>query len=455
MTFVNDTVGTTFDQLTKTECDSSNVKSLSDRVRSLCYEYEHPLCLSANMELFNTSEPFLEHIQKLYSEQPFLEHIKKLFSEYGNSDYTGEPIRIFVLLVSPELNSAIRQLCRAIDSRPYPRLTLSGQNNLPFIHERNEHTHPVVGSGIPDQNKLSTAEPSALSHLLDSSSFKVCFVPTINGLQYEFCSSTFRIDCIIQFDASGSSRRVVDWNNAADSKIHASIRKAVDYFIQDCFVKTLQWSNGKEILDSVRAVYDPLGEFSYKLVLSDNPAGSGTRNKDNSLAILVILQPSDLTKEIIKLYKTVQRATTSGSVKCGKGALCSKPSDQNIASPVKMFVTAGAKLVKTAKSSIASRRGQPHEQADAIKSLIDVARSVGSTASSLRRNPVSSPSPAVSTPSRISGGLPSSSSSVPIVRDTAVDTSQVPTTPVPSVRTRSCSQNMCHLEMHFLAVLLS
>ena len=129
MTFVNDTVGTAIDQLTKTECDSSNVKTLSNRVRSLCYEYEHPLCLSANMELFNTSEPFLEHIQKLYSEQPFLEHIKKLFSEYGNSDYTGEPIRIFVLLVSPELNSTIRQLCRAIDSRPYPHLTLSGQNH--------------------------------------------------------------------------------------------------------------------------------------------------------------------------------------------------------------------------------------------------------------------------------------------------------------------------------------
>ena len=241
-TFVNGTVRIAIDNLTKTECHSIDVKTLSDRVCFLIYGYEHPssFSLSANMELFNTSEPFLEHVQKLYSEQPLLEHVNKLYSERVDSD-NGEPIRILLLMASPELNSAIRQLCRAIDSSPYPHYTLSGQYNLPFIHEGHAPAHPVASSNMPNQNKRPTVPSSELSKCLNSNSFiEVRFVPRINGLRYAFLSSSFRGDRVFRFDTSGSSRRVVDWTDDADSKIHTSIRKAVDFFI-----KTQQCSNVK------------------------------------------------------------------------------------------------------------------------------------------------------------------------------------------------------------------
>ena len=158
----------------------------------------------------------------------------------------------------------------------------------------------------------------------------------------------------------------------------------------------IQCSNVKELLDDVHAVYDPHNAFDYELTLSDNSAEFGTHDKGNSLTIFLTLQPSDLTKAIVKLCKAVQCAIRSRSAKFDKRSMASH------------------------------RRHQP-EQADAIRSQVDIDRSIGSTVPSLHRNPVSSPSPAASTPSRISDGLPASSSSVPIVRDTAVDTTQVPT----------------------------
>ena len=342
----------------------------------------------------------------------------------------------------------------------------------------------------------SPAGSSPLLKLSDSSmksntndSTKIRFIPTIPKLHDELWSSSFRDERIFRFDTSGTSRRVVDWSDAAESRIQASIHKAIKAILH-----THKRIDNQKLIENVGAAYDPLGKIAYELGTSADFIESFDRedfllevgnhyrasNKSNSLDIYIYLEFSDLTDAIKALDEYLQHAPASGSRKSGKSFSSSKSgkgsllssgmqsgrnnvallsrgmqSGRNNASPVQMFVTTGANLVKSAKRSIASRRSQQPEQVDAIKSQVDVARSVGSTASSLRRNPVSSPSPAVSTPSRISGGLPSSSSSVPIVRDTAVDTSQVPTTPVPSVRTRSCSQNMCHLEMHFLAVLLS
>ena len=92
-----------------------------------------------------------------------------------------------------------------------------------------------------------------------------------------------------------------------------------------------------------------------------------------------------------------------------------------------MFVTTGAKLVKGCQ-----RRNQQPERADAMKSQVDIARSIGSAVFSLCRTPVSSPSPAEQCPLQVA----------------SLEVHQ-------HLLLGNCSQNVYHLEMRFLPVLLS
>ena len=85
--------------------------------------------------------------------------------------------------------------------------------------------------------------------------------------------------------------------------------------------------------------------------------------------IYVHLELSDLTDAIKALYEYLQHTPASGSMKSGKSFSSSKSgkvsllsrgmqSGRNNALPVQMLATTGANLVKSAKSSGASRRIQ-------------------------------------------------------------------------------------------------
>jgi hypothetical protein len=106
----------------------------------------------------------------------------------------------------------------------------------------------------------------------------------------------------------------VDWNDAAYSKIQASIHQVIKVFIQAYKHKRI---DKKELLDNVIAAYNPFDDFAFDLAKLDSPNEPfehedflctiekhyDTSNKSNSLTILVYLQPSDPTGAITGWYK--------------------------------------------------------------------------------------------------------------------------------------------------------
>ena len=93
----------------------------------------------------------------------------------------------------------------------------------------------------------------------------VRFIPTIPELHDDLRSSSFRDERIFRFDTSESSRRVVDWNDAAELKIQASIHKAIKVILH-----TNKRIDNQELIENVSAAYDPLDKIAYELAMSDN-----------------------------------------------------------------------------------------------------------------------------------------------------------------------------------------